>query len=470
MQHATQSISTSVSIESQLMLKTQQLKQHFVSGVTRSLDWRRQQLKSLQSLLESEERVLLDALQADLGKGDYEGWVTEIGFVKGEIGLALKKLDKWAAPRKVGTPMVAQPAKSFLLPEPLGTVLIIGAWNYPVQLVLGPLVAAIAAGNCAVIKPSELAAKTSSLLATLLPKYLDKDAFAVVEGAVEETTALLKQEFDHIMYTGGEGVAKIVMRAAAEHLTPVTLELGGKSPCIVDSNMNLKTVASRIIWGKWSNSGQTCVAPDYVIVEKKNRDALVAAIKARLQEFYGDEPSKSKDYGRIINARHHARLVSYLDDQTVAFGGDYDTETRYFSPTVLLDPSLDSPVMQEEVFGPILPIISVDNMDAAIDIVNARSKPLALYVYTKDKDYEKKVLLNTSAGSVAVNDAMMFMANPKLPFGGVGNSGMGSYHGQFGFDTFSHLKAVMKRGMLLDPNLRYPPFTDGKLSIMKKML
>jgi aldehyde dehydrogenase (NAD+) len=442
----------------------------FSTGRTKDLSWRITQLTKLKGLLTEHEAEFITALQQDLHKSEQEAWTSEIGFVLSDIDHTLKHLSAWSKPRKVSTPLFVQPGKSYLLPEPLGTVLIIGAWNYPLQLVVAPLVAAIAAGNCAIVKPSELSMASATLLATLVPQYLDTQAYKVVTGAVQETTELLQQRFDHILYTGGEGVAKIVMRAAAEHLTPVTLELGGKCPCIVDSNTDLTVSASRIVWSKWMNTGQTCVAPDYVIVEKAFADTLVAALTSKIKAFYGDDARQSPDYGRIINERHIARLTSYLDKQNIVYGGQLDAANKYISPTIVLSPSLDSPVMQEEIFGPILVIITVENIQQAINIVNSRPKPLALYLYTKNTDFEQQVLQQTSAGNVGINDGMMFMANPNLPFGGVGNSGMGAYHGQFGFDTFSHLKTVLKRSFLFDVALRYPPFSQTKLNWLKKLL
>ncbi|WP_088330085.1 aldehyde dehydrogenase family protein [Lacimicrobium sp. SS2-24] len=444
-----------------------QLDEYYSGGATRPLAWRKQQLQQLAKLIEESEHAILRALHEDLGKAEQESWLSEVGYLQTDITHTLKHLSKWTAPRKVSTPLVAQPGSSYLQPEPVGTVLIIGAWNYPFQLLLAPLVAAIAAGNCAVLKPSELAPATSTLLARLLPSYLDNKAFLVVEGAVEETTELLKQPFGHILYTGGEAVGKIVMRAAAEHLTPVTLELGGKSPCIVSQDCDLETTAARIVWSKWMNAGQTCVAPDYIITEESFRPALVEALKRKIDAFYGTDPAQSQDYGRIINARHFQRLQDYLQGQSVVAGGQCDPQTRFMAPTIVLNPSTDSPLMQEEIFGPILPIITTAHIEEAISFVNQRPKPLALYLYTRDPALEQRVLTQTSAGSVCINDGMMFMANPDLPFGGVGHSGMGRYHGQWGFDTFSHLKAVMKRSTWFDINWRYPPFSASKLKKLK---
>lgn len=446
------------------------LKSFFNQGHTRSVNWRRQQLLQLKKMTEDHEQEIVQALQQDLGKCRQEAWTAEVGYLLSDINHSLKHLTKWTKRRRVSTPMVAQPASSFLLPEPKGVVLIIGAWNYPFQLLLAPLVAAIAAGNCAVLKPSELAVNISSLLAKLVPMYLDQKAFLLVEGGVEQTTEVLKQPFDHVFYTGGEQVGKIVMRAAADHLTPVTLELGGKSPCIVDQDTNLTITARRIVWSKWMNAGQTCVAPDYVIVSKAFSQPLIDAIKHQLEEFYGKDSSNNPDYGRIINERHHARLVSYLEGQNIVHGGQTDSQQRYFAPTLVLNPDLHSPLMQEEIFGPILPIITVDKIDQAIPLINSRPKPLALYIYTNNTSFSDQTIQQTSAGSVCINDGMMFMTNPNLPFGGIGNSGMGSYHGQFGFDTFSHLKSVMKRPFIMDVKLRYPPFSKFKLSILKKLL
>lgn len=444
-----------------------QLREYFSGGYTRPLAWRQQQLNNLQHMISDSEQAIYEALREDLGKAEQESWLSEVGYLQSDIRHSLKHLSKWSAPRKVSTPVVAQPGKSYLQPEPLGTVLIIGAWNYPFQLLLAPLVAAISAGNCAVLKPSELAPAMSALLAKLLPKYLDNRAFVVVEGAVEETTELLKQPLDHILYTGGEAVGKIVMRAAAEHLTPVTLELGGKSPCIVAQDCDLDVAAARIVWSKWMNAGQTCVAPDYILTERRFSKALILALEKQITAFYGQDPAASPDYGRIVNQRHFERLQSYLKDAEPVIGGQCIASERYMAPTVLLDPPVDNKIMQEEIFGPILPIICLDNIQQAIPFIAERPKPLALYLYTQNRELEQQVLSQTSAGSVCINDGMMFMANPQLPFGGVGNSGMGRYHGQWGFDTFSHLKAVMKRSNWFDINWRYPPFSASKLKKLK---
>lgn len=442
----------------------------FASGKTRDIEWRKGQLKALKTLLQQEEETLQAALQADLGKSAVESWATEIGFMLGDIKHTVKHLKRWAKLRKVATPLVAQPAQSYVLPEPLGCVLVLGAWNYPLQLSLAPCIAALAAGNCVVLKPSELAPATSAALKKLIPRYLDNGAIAVIEGGKAISSDLLARRWDHIFYTGGEAVGKIVMRAAAQHLTPVTLELGGKSPCLVDRSADIAITARRIVWGKWLNCGQTCVAPDYVIVEECVKDALLKAIKAEIRAQYGKQPLHSADYGNIVNARHLARLQGYLADQNVWLGGEVDETRPAMAPTVVLDPSLDAPLMQEEIFGPILPIIGTCRISDSLALINARPKPLALYLFCADSKVQQQVLNQTSAGSVCVNDTMLFMTNPDLPFGGVGNSGMGRYHGQAGFDNLSHLKAVMHRRFWPDIKLRYAPFSQLKQALLRKIL
>jgi aldehyde dehydrogenase (NAD+) len=362
---------------------------------------------------------------------------------------------------------VALPGASHVQPEPLGVALIIGAWNYPIQLVLAPLIPAIAAGNCAVIKPSEVTPRASKLLAELVPKYLDSDAIAVVEGAVEETTALLEQRWDHIFYTGGSVVGRIVMKAAAEHLTPVTLELGGKSPAIIDDGADLKSAARRIAWGKTLNAGQTCIAPDYVLVSPQQKPALIDALKQSFRDMLGPDPLASGDYAAIVNDRHFERLRALLAQGTPVIGGQADPSTRKIAPTVLTDVALDSEVMTDEIFGPILPIIEVDNLDRAIGFVRRGDKPLAAYLFTRSSASEKKFLAELACGSVAINDVMMFMSVPELPFGGVGMSGMGSYHGKAGFDRFSHLKAVIRRGRFPEIPIRFAPYSALKMKLLK---
>lgn len=443
------------------------LRRQFDSGLSRPLAWRRDQLDALDHLLEENEGRIEKALADDLGKPPQEVLLGEVALVRSEIRHARRKLRRWARPRRVWTPMVGRPGRSWVQPEPLGVVLIMGAWNYPVQLVLGPLVPAIAAGNCVVVKPSEIAAATSRLLAELIPKYLDPRAVRVVEGAVEETTELLKCRFDHILYTGGARVGQIVMRAAAEHLTPVTLELGGKSPCVVDEGADVHSAARRIIWGKCLNAGQTCIAPDYVLVTPHNHDELIDAMKSELVAMYGDNRLGNADYGKIINERHFARLRGYLDDGKVAIGGSFDEQRHRIEPTVLTGVAIDSDIMSEEIFGPILPVLKVDNLDAAIAFVRQREKPLAAYLFTRSRLSERCFIESVSTGSLCINDTLMFMLVPELPFGGVGQSGMGQYHGKAGYDRFSHLKAVMKRGRFPEIPVRFPPYSETKMRLLK---
>jgi aldehyde dehydrogenase (NAD+) len=445
----------------------ERLRQTFDSGKTKSLEWRRQQLAEIERLLRDHEGTFAEALKADLGKCRFEAVLTEVSFVQGEAKYARKRLGSWMKPKRVATPLMAQPGRSYIQPEPKGVVLIIAPWNYPMSMVLAPLVGAVAAGNCAVLKPSEVTRHTSEALARIIPRYLDPEAFTVIEGGVPETTELLEQRFDHILYTGNERVARIVMTAAAKHLTPVTLELGGKSPCLVDKSADLEVAASRIAWGKFINAGQTCVAPDHVLVHRAVADRFVDTLARKIREFYGDDPAQSPDYCRIASERHTERFVKLLEGQKIHTGGRVDVANRYVAPTIVLDPPLDSGLMQEEIFGPVLPVIVVDEMHEAIKFVADRPKPLALYLFAASTALEEAVLTKLSAGSVCVNDAVIFMVSPELPFGGIGNSGMGRYTGWYGFETFSHMKPVMKRSNRFDAPMRYPPYNERKEKIMK---
>jgi len=393
--------------------------------------------------------------------------LSETGFVISEAQYALRHLEDWIRPKRVGTPLMAQPGRSWIQPEPKGVVLIIAPWNYPVSMVMAPLVGAVAAGNAAIVKPSEITSHVSATIARLVPQYLDADCVAVVEGGVAATTALLEPRFDHVLYTGNERVARIVMTAAARHLTPVTLELGGKSPCLVDATADIDVAAARVTWGKFVNAGQTCVAPDHVYVERSVATKFVEAVRQRVREFYGDDASQSPDYCRIATERHTARFRDLLAGQTLAFGGCVDVERRYVEPTIVLDPPADSALMQEEIFGPVLPVIAVDRIEDVIEPIASRPKPLALYLFARDGALEQAVIDRISAGSVCVNDAVIFMASPQLPFGGVGNSGMGRYTGWYGFETFSHMKPVMRRSFMFDLDLRYPPYNDRKARLLK---
>ncbi|MEU1284138.1 aldehyde dehydrogenase family protein [Kitasatospora sp. NPDC005856] len=443
----------------------------FATGRTRPVAWRKAQLRALRRLLTEQEAAFATALHTDLGKSATEAYTGEIGLTINEIDHALRHLDRWLRPRRVPVPLALQPARARTVREPLGTVLIISPWNYPLQLALAPLVGAIAAGNCAVVKPSELAPATSALLAHWLPRVLDRQAVAVVEGAVPETTALLEQRFDHVFYTGNGTVGRIVMAAAARHLTPVTLELGGKSPVVVEPGTDLATAARRIAWGKYMNAGQSCTAPDYVLAIGGTATALERHLTAAIREMYGAEPAKSPDYGRIVTERHFDRLTALLSDGRLVTGGDHDRATRYLAPTVLADVDPDAPVMREEVFGPVLPILRVPDLDAAIAFITARDKPLALYAFTSSAATKRRLTAETSSGALSFGAPNAHLTVPGLPFGGVGESGLGRYHGVYSLDTFSHLKAVLDKPLAADPmRLAYPPFTPLKNRLLRRLL
>ena len=450
-----------------------ELRAGFRTGVLSDVESRRTQLRRLRDLFVEQEDRLIDALVADVGKPRIEAYTTEIAFTINEIDHTLKHLNAWTKPEKVKVPITFKPGKARLQPEPLGTVCIIAPWNYPVQLLFAPLVPALAAGNTAVLKPSEVTPSVAALVEELVPRYFDSSTVAVVNGAVEVTTALLEERFDHIFYTGNGQVGRVVMRAAAEHLTPVTLELGGKSPAIVAADANIDVAAKRIAWAKFLNAGQTCVAPDYVLVEEAAKDQLLAALAEAVTTFYGDDPQQSEDYARIVNERHHDRLMKLLSDggfDATVFGGTGDRGSRYLAPTVLAGVKPDAAVMADEIFGPILPVLTVGNVGEAIRFVNDREKPLALYAFSNDDDTLKHVVANTSAGGVTLNHAVLHLAVPDLPFGGVGESGTGSYHGKSGFDTFSHFKSVLGKPTRPDPALMYPPYTATKQKIIRKFM
>ncbi len=451
----------------------QQAREGFRAGLLRENEKRVGQLQQLRALLVEQQERLIDALVADVGKPRIEAYTTEIAFTVNEIDHTLKHLDAWTKPQKVKMPLTSRPGRARIRPEPLGTVCIIAPWNYPVQLLFAPLVPALAAGNTAVLKPSEVTPTVAALIEELVPQYFDDRIVSVVTGAVDETTALLEERFDHIFYTGNGKVGRIVMRAAAEHLTPVTLELGGKSPAIVAADADIEVAARRIAWAKFLNAGQTCVAPDYVLVEESVEDDLLTALAAAVTRFYGDDPRQSSDYARIVNERHHDRLTGLLDAggfEATVTGGTGDRESRYLAPTVLAGVKPDAAVMADEIFGPILPVLPVGDIDEAIRMVNDRDKPLALYAFGSSDAVIEHILANTSAGGVTVNHAVLHLAVPDLPFGGVGESGMGAYHGKAGFDAFTHHKPVLEKPLRPDPALMYPPYTNIKKKLLKKFL
>ncbi|MFJ5833680.1 aldehyde dehydrogenase family protein [Streptomyces sp. NPDC093089] len=443
------------------------LRAAFDSGLTRPAAWRRRQLHALRRLLVEHASDVEEALYDDLRKGRTESHVTEIGGVLAEVEHALRHLDRWMRPRRVAVPLNLKPATARIHPEPLGVCLVIAPWNYPLALTLNPLVGVLAAGNAAVVKPSELAPATSRLLAELLPRRLE--AVAVVEGAVEETTLLLAQRFDHVFYTGNGTVGRIVAAAAARNLTPVTLELGGKSPVFVDETADMAVTARRLAWGKFTNAGQTCVAPDYVLVTRAARDPLLAALPRAVQEMFGTDPRTSADYGRIVNDRHFRRLTGLTAEGELVIGGVSDAADRYIAPTVLTDVPTGAPVMTEEIFGPILPVLTVGGVDEAVDFVNARDKPLSLYAFTRDKAARQALLERTSSGGLVFDAAMIHLGAPNLPFGGVGESGTGAYHGRSSFDTFSHRKSVLSKPTRPDTlRLIYAPHSSRSFSFIAR--
>jgi aldehyde dehydrogenase (NAD+) len=443
----------------------------FESGRTLSIHWRRKQISQLKKMVTERESMFMDALRADLGKPVFEGWVSEIGSLRLEIDYTLSRLREWMKSERVPTPLINQPGRSYIRNQPLGIVLIIGPWNYPFLLVLAPLLGAIAAGNCAVIKPPDLAPRSSALLAELLPEYLDRSCVGVAEGGVQETQALLGERFDHIFFTGSPRVGRLVMQAAAGHLTPVTLELGGKNPCIVDKTVNPELAARRIAWGKFFNAGQTCISPDYILADREIEEPLVQGICRSIGEFYGPDPRQSPDLGRIVNERHYDRLMALLDDGAkIVTGGKGDRGARYIAPTVLRDVSPGSKIMQEEIFGPLLPVLSVADTEEAVRFVNDRPRPLALYIFSNRKKTQRRVLDATSSGNVCINDAITQTRVPGLPFGGIGESGMGCYHGRYSYDTFTHRRGVLHKAVFVDPPMRYPPYNEKKLSLARRLM
>ena len=441
----------------------------FDSGRTRSVAFREEQLRRLQAALRAEEEPLLAALKQDLNKSAGEAYMTELGIVHDELSCALGHLRRWARPKNVRLPLFQFPASGCILPEPYGTALIISPWNYPVQLTLNPLIAALAAGNCAVVKPSAYAPAVSAALARLLSAVFPAQYVAVVEGGRQENAALLEQKWDTIFFTGSVAVGRVVMEAASRHLTPVSLELGGKSPVSVDATANLQVAARRILWGKTINAGQTCVAPDYVLADNRVKPALLREMEKQLRFLWGRRPLEKEEYPRIVNEKHFERLVGLMAGEHAAVGGECDAAALRIAPTVLDRVTPASPVMQEEIFGPLLPVLGFDELDEAIRFVRERPRPLALYVFSEDAAAVRQVLGQLSFGGGCVNDTIMHLATHRLPFGGVGDSGMGRYHGKFGFDTFTHYKPVVSQSTHLDLPVRYPPYTP-RLGLMKRFL
>ena len=449
-----------------------QLQDLVLSGQTRDEKWRRKQLNALSNLLENHQNEILNALKQDLRKPPTEA-LFEIIAVKQEIKLAQKNLSNWMKARQINVPVSLRPAKAFVKPDPLGCVLIIGPWNYPFSLTLQPLVGAFAAGNTAVLKPSEHATKVSNLIKKLIEKYFDTNIAQVIEGDGNIAADLMTQKFDHVFFTGGENIGKKVMEAAAKNLTPVTLELGGKSPAIVIDGANLEVTAKRIIWGKSLNAGQTCIAPDHLLVEHKLFDSLVNNLKKSINDFYGKAPLTSKDLGSIINQSQFNRLNNLLkqakNNGQVIYGGDSNESEKRISPTLIKVENRNDPLMKEELFGPLLPILCIKNLYEAISDFKSLPKPLALYLFGGDEKEQEKMLSMTSSGGVCFNDVVLQAGIPELPFGGIGSSGMGKYHGKAGFDNFTHYKSILKRPFWLDLNFRYPPYKLN-LSLLNKLI
>lgn len=452
-----------------LIFKNQ--KEFFESGKTINVDYRIKNLKKLNDIIKKNEDKILNELKKDLGKSNFEGYVTEVGILYDDINFHIKNVKKWSSEEKRKSPIVYYPSKSYIYKEPYGVTLIIGPFNYPFQLVIAPLIGAISAGNTAIIKPSENSRNIALLLEKLINENFPEGYLRVVNplGGKETVSLLLDKPFDYIFFTGSVRVGKLVMQKAAQHLTPVTLELGGKSPCIVDSDAKLKLAAKRIVWGKFLNAGQTCVAPDYLCVHKSVKDELLKLIINEIRIQFGENVRNSEDYPRIVNKSSLERLSGYLNDGKIYYGGNIDEDNLYIEPTLIIKPDLNSPLMSDEIFGPILPILVYEDLDNVIKFINHREKPLALYYFSESKKKIKYVLTSTTSGGVTINDTIIHVANPNLPFGGVGSSGVGKYHGKESFETFTHNKSVMKRGTFIEFNIRFAPYKN-KLNLVKRIM
>ncbi|WP_405293030.1 aldehyde dehydrogenase [Algibacter sp. Ld11] len=441
-------------------------KEYFKSGKTKSVAFRISILKALKEELEANEQAVFNALKLDFKKSEFETYLSEYSMVMSQLNLVIKNLKKWAKPQRVSSSLLLFPASSFIYKEPYGGVLIISPWNYPFILALEPLILAIAAGNTVVLKPSELTENTSKLISKIVKNVFPEGLVTSIEGGVDVATALLNQRWDYIFFTGSVSVGKIIAQAAAKHLTPVTLELGGKSPCIIDDTVDLKLTTKRVVWGKFLNAGQTCIAPDYILVKKQIKADFTKALIEEIKQAYGNDIKASEDFPRIINRKNTQRLANMLNQETISFGGEIDETTCYIAPTLLDNPDLDSPVMKEEIFGPILPILTYETEQDIESVISQYEKPLAFYVFSNNKAFSKGLIERFSFGGGVINDTLMHFGNDKLPFGGVGFSGMGNYHGKFGFDTFSHHKAIVNRKNWIDPPVRYAPYQD-KLKWLK---
>lgn len=449
-------------------LKVRQ-KNYFYSGETKPLAFRHKQLEALRDGIRKREKDILDALRKDLNKGEHEAYMTEIGFIYSEIKDTLKNLDYWASPVRERTPLTHFGGKSMVYKQPYGVVLIMAPWNYPFQLAIAPLIGAIASGNTAIVKPSELTPNTSGAIRELIASVFPEQYVACVEGDVEVAKTLLDEKMDYIFFTGSTAVGKKVMEAASRHLTPVTLELGGKSPAIVTEDANLKIAAKRIVWGKMINAGQTCVAPDYVLVHEKRRRKFLKLVSHYIKKWFGPEERRNRVYPKIVNEQHTKRIAGLINPEKVFYGGHFDIDSRYIEPTVMVDVNLDDKVMGEEIFGPVLPIIFYEHEFEVIETVRQRPNPLALYLFTENKETERFIMDNLSFGGGCVNDTIMHLATPYLPFGGVGESGMGNYHGKASFDTFTHMKSVLKQSTAFDLPIRYNQ-SPGSTKTMRRIM
>ena len=440
---------------------------YFKNGNTLPISKRKKLLKNLKKEILANEKEIFDVLKKDLRKSNYETYLTEIGILITEIDLFLKNIDNWAKPKKVKSSLLSFPSSDYVYSEPYGKILIISPWNYPFQLAILPTMSAVAAGNTVVLKPSEHAPHTSKLIKYIIEKVFEKSHVLVIEGAAETASKLLEYRWDYIFFTGSVRIGKIVAAAAAKTLTPITLELGGKNPCIIDDTIDLKLAARRIVWGKFVNAGQTCIAPDFLIVKNNIKDKLIGELSSEIKRAYGENPENSEDYPRIVNKTNLSRLSNLIEGANIVYGGKYNIDTCYFSPTIIDEPKIESPLMAEEIFGPILPVISYDNENEIEKLILKYEKPLALYVFSTNNKFSEKIIRKYSFGGGAINDTIIHCGNPNLPFGGVGHSGIGAYHGKASFDLLSHKKSIIKKGNWLDVKIRYAPY-DGKLNTVKK--
>ena len=450
--------------------RLEQQRAFFDTNRTIDIKFRKEALKKLRNAIKINEKKIIDALYNDLRKHEFEAYTNEISIVVNEISYHLKNLRCWSKNKRVRTNLANVFASNHISSDPHGVVLIMSPWNYPFQLLLNPLVGAISAGNCAILKPAEFAVHTSAVIADIISEIFPPEYISLFKGGKDVNQALLKEKFDYIFFTGSPVLGKIVMQAASEHLTPVTLELGGKNPCIVNDCANIEVSAKRIAWGKFLNNGQTCISPDYLLVHESVKNELITQLQKHIKAFYGSNPADSQSYGRIINKHHFDRLVKLINSSSVVFGGGYNADDLYIEPTILDKVSLSDAIMQEEIFGPLLPILEYKSVDEAMQIINSNQSPLAFYIFADKKSFINNIINKIKAGGICINDTVMNFVNHRLPFGGSGNSGMGQYHGKYSFDTFSRKRAILKQPTIIDIPLRYPPFSKWQLKFIKKIL